>query len=216
MVEENLSELAKTVYLLTPDQQLKADMTVALNASYAVTTFLELPDLLSSLDNLQPDFIICHPDSFGQSSILLDVKAKAPASRLLVVGSGIPVSKQMEAIKQGARGYFALSLPLDKLPDALQCILHGEVWVDRHTVSALIDELTHDININQEQRQAINSLSPKELEVAKRVSHGATNKMIANEMNITERTVKAHLTAIFQKLHIPDRLSLAILFRDLR
>jgi DNA-binding NarL/FixJ family response regulator len=40
--------------------------------------------------------------------------------------------------------------------------------------------------------------------------------MIARTMNITERTVKAHLTAIFQKMNIPDRLSLAIFFRDLR
>ena len=64
--------------------------------------------------------------------------------------------------------------------------------------------------------QMAETLSPKELEVAKMVSHGATNKMIARNMNITERTVKAHLTTIFQKMSLPDRLSLAIVFRDLR
>lgn len=98
----------------------------------------------------------------------------------------------------------------------MQLIMNGEVWVERHVISGLIDELTHKPEISDAQRQALESLSPKETEVAKLVSHGATNKMIARQLNITERTVKAHLTTIFQKMNLPDRLSLAILFRDLR
>lgn len=217
MVEqENLVDPAKSVYLLTAEQPLRDSIATELNGSYAVSSFSDPDQLLSSLKNSQPDFIICHQDSLDAQFTLLEIQALAPESRQLVVGTGISVSRQMEAIKQGARGYFALSLPLSKLSNALECILLGEVWVDRHTVSALIDELTQDINISPEQQQAINSLSPKELEVAKRVSHGSTNKMIANKMQITERTVKAHLTTIFQKLQLTDRLSVAILFRDLR
>ena len=126
------------------------------------------------------------------------------------------MSIQIEALRDGARGYFDEQLPLDKLHDALQLVLHGEVWVERHVISGLIEELTHKPTITDEQRHALETLSPKEMEVAKAVSHGATNKMIARELEITERTVKAHLTTIFQKMNLPDRLSLAIFFRDLR
>ena len=125
-------------------------------------------------------------------------------------------NEQIELLKQGARGYFDTSLSLDTLSEAIQCVLHGEVWIERHVISGLIDELTHLPEISVEQRQAVSTLSPKELEVAQRVSHGATNKMIAQNMTITERTVKAHLTTIFQKMGLADRLSLAIFFRDLR
>ena len=214
--QEHIATTTDTVFLLVPDKQLLGSMTAVLSQLYLVSQFSELSSFLVALANKQPDFIICHQDFVENNSVLSDIKTSSPDSRQLVVGSGIPITKQIEAIKQGARGYFALSLPLTKLHDALQCVLHGEVWIDRHTVSALIDELTHEITISPEQQQALDSLSPKELEVAKRVSHGATNKMIAKEMNITERTVKAHLTTVFHKLHVPDRLSLAILFRDLR
>jgi DNA-binding NarL/FixJ family response regulator len=105
---------------------------------------------------------------------------------------------------------------LDKFDEALQLILHGEVWVERYVISGLIDELTHKPTISDEQKQALETLSSKEGEVAKLVSHGATNKMIARQLNITERTVKAHLTSIFNKMGLKDRLSLAIFFRDLR
>ena len=105
---------------------------------------------------------------------------------------------------------------MSKLQEALLLISNGEVWVERHVISGLIDEISHIPEVSEQQRRAAKTLSPKELEVAKMVSHGATNKMIARNMNITERTVKAHLTTIFQKMNLPDRLSLAIVFRDLR
>jgi DNA-binding NarL/FixJ family response regulator len=141
---------------------------------------------------------------------------RCASSRILVVGPPRSVAIQIAVLKQGARGYFNQELPLTKLHEALQLVIHGEVWVERHVISGLIDELSHMPAISEEQQQALQSLSPKELDVAKLVSHGATNKMIAKAMNITERTVKAHLTAIFQKMNLADRLSLAIFFRDLR
>jgi DNA-binding NarL/FixJ family response regulator len=53
-------------------------------------------------------------------------------------------------------------------------------------------------------------LTPRERDIARLVSNGACNKNIARELNISERTVKAHLTTIFQKLGIADRLHLAL------
>jgi len=57
-------------------------------------------------------------------------------------------------------------------------------------------------------------LTPRERDVAIEVAHGATNKEVAQRLNITERTVKAHLGAVFEKLGVRDRLQLVLEFKD--
>jgi two-component system nitrate/nitrite response regulator NarL len=60
----------------------------------------------------------------------------------------------------------------------------------------------------------IQCLTPRELEVARMVNKGGNNKSIARTLDISERTVKAHLSSIFRKLNIENRLHLAIFFHD--
>lgn len=209
------------LYIAIADERLRNSISTELADNYEMFFYDTLDAVLATTnDQPQPDMILCHQDLFGNEEaevvFLASFKTNYPEGQILVIGPGRPIEIQIEALKHGARGYFDSSLPVSKLHDALQGILHGEVWVERHVISGLIDELTHIPEINEQQRQAITSLSPKELEVAKLVSHGATNKMIAKKMGITERTVKSHLTTIFYKMDITDRLSLAIFFRDLR
>lgn len=209
---------AASVFLVIPEDTGLGNIKQILPDTYAVSAFADLSAMMAAVVDEKPQLLVCHQSYFeGQAEhTLTQLAQQCPDSRILIIGPPRPMTIQIAALKQGARGYFNEQLPLDKLHDALQLILHGEVWVERHVISGLIDELTHKPTLSDEQRQALETLSPKELEVAKQVSHGATNKMIARQMNITERTVKAHLTAIFQKMNLPDRLSLAIFFRDLR
>jgi len=206
------------LYVAVADDNLRHAIKTGLPAGYTTSFYNDLDSLTTAAHDKKPDLILCHQDLIGheQTLALGSLKTASPDSKILVIGSRRPIAIQIEALTHGARGYFDSSLPVAKLHEALQMILHGEVWVERHVISGLIDELTHIPEISEQQRQAVAALSPKELEVAKLVSHGATNKMIAKSMDITERTVKAHLTTIFHKMAIPDRLSLAIFFRDLR
>jgi len=209
---------AASVFLVIPNQGQRAEITQTLPDIYAVSEFADVGSMLAAAVPEKPKLILCHQTFFelDHYAALGKIAQQCPDSRIMIIGPPRPMMVQIEALKEGARGYFNQELPLAKLHEALQLILHGEVWVERHVISGLIDELTHKPKVSEEQRQALETLSPKELEVAKSVSHGATNKMIARQLNITERTVKAHLTAIFQKMNLPDRLSLAIFFRDLR
>lgn len=209
---------AASVFLVIPKQEQRAEIKQTLPDIYAVSEFTDIASMLAVVVSDKPQLILCHQSFFESDhyAALSAIAQQCPESRIMIIGPPRPMMVQIEALKEGARGYFNEGLPLEKLHEALQLILHGEVWVERHVISGLIDELTHKPKISEEQRQALETLSPKELEVAKSVSHGATNKMIARQMNITERTVKAHLTTIFQKMNLPDRLSLAIFFRDLR
>ncbi len=208
----------RRVYLAFADADKARAISAVLNEEYLCFAYRDIHALQQALTVQVADILICQQALLDaqQSEIMAALKAVAPNSRILIVGPEQPVAMQIATLKQGARGYFKESLPLEKLCVAIHLILQGEVWVERHLVSELVDEMNHAPKIDDAHRKAVDSLSPKEREVATLVSHGATNKIIARKMDITERTVKAHLTTIFQKMNLPDRLSLAIVFRDLR
>lgn len=210
----------KSVYIAIFDENECNAIVRSLPDDYVTKHCPSVADLLTEITKSNPDLILCHEDLIKDELIssITSIKTACSTARILVLGKGRPIDSQIALLKLGARGYFDNHLPPEKLNFAMQGILHGEVWVERHVISSLIDELTHVSvpEISQEQQLALASLTPKEHEVATLVSHGATNKMIANQMAITERTVKSHLTTIFQKMAISDRLSLAIFFRELR
>lgn len=216
----NMPEVANKsmLYCIGSDVNQLVHIKHLLAEQYDVCEFSCIEDACSDLNGKTPKLILCHLSCLdGHASSLFSIMENAETrARVLIIGPKLPVLEQILILKQGARGYFQEELVDDKLLIALELILRGEVWVERHVIAGLIDELNHAPQLSNEQQTKLDSLSRKELEVAELVSHGATNKMIARTMNITERTVKAHLTAIFQKMNIPDRLSLAIFFRDLR
>nr|WP_320166813.1 response regulator transcription factor [uncultured Methylophaga sp.] len=206
------------LYCIGQDTNQLVHIKQILSEQYDVHDFSCVDDAQSALVQKKPNLILCHLSCLNSEaqSLFSHSDASAERVRVLILGPKLSVLEQISILKQGARGYFQEELLDDKLLIAIELIQRGEVWVERHVIAGLIDELNHAPILSSEQQQKLDSLSRKELEVAELVSHGATNKMIARTMNITERTVKAHLTAIFQKMNIPDRLSLAIFFRDLR
>jgi len=210
--------LIPNIQVIIPEENLLSSVQSQLSDKYSIHTNADLSEYLSGSDTEKSALVLCHISVLEneQAVVISKIKAASPDARVLVLGPSTASHEQVLLLKHGARGYFDCSSNVTKLNEAVQCILHGEVWIERHVISGLIDELTHVPEISEEQKQAVATLSPKELEVANLVSHGATNKMIAKNMAITERTVKAHLTAIFHKMALTDRLSLAIFFRDLR
>jgi len=188
-----------------------------LKTDYSLKSFSSLTDC-STENESNVGLLLCEKELFDNDAAgtIARLKENFSNARILVVGLSCDMAKQISLLKLGARGYFDYSKSLDTLLESLESILNGEVWIDRYVIAGLVDELADVPEISSQQQQALESLSPKELEVANLVSHGATNKMIAKSMSISERTVKAHLTAIFSKMDLSDRLSLAIFFRDLR
>ncbi|PHS71147.1 MAG: helix-turn-helix transcriptional regulator [Methylophaga sp.] len=212
------AELTVNLYLATSDLLSRELVEKALPDLYTISCFDTISSLQQGLQDGKPELVLCAQSLIEdkQKQILMSLMSNSPNSKILIFGESRPIDIQIEALKNGSRGYFDNSLPIEKLHIALQNVLHGEVWIERHVIAGLIDELSHIPEVTQQQQDSLEKLSPKETEVAEQVSYGLTNKMIASAMNISERTVKAHLTAIFSKLEMSDRLSLAIFFRDLR
>lgn len=206
------------LYALIADNDLHEAVESELSQHYSSRFFTTLDDCLIAMEQQEAALFLCQKSFFDgdPTTVLARIKEANPGIRILVIGTSCTMPVQISLLKQGARGYFDSSSSVERLSEALQSVLHGEVWIERYVIAGLIEELSHIPEITEEQRIAVESLSPKELEVAKLVCHGSTNKSIAYTMTITERTVKAHLTSIFQKMGFTDRLSLAIFFRDLR
>ena len=128
----------------------------------------------------------------------------------IVVLSNVPEDSQgMAALATGASGYCsALTLPA-VLQQVAGVVEHGGLWVGPQLMRRLMQGLASRNTAAAE--PALDSLSQRERQVAEAVARGSTNKEIARVMGITERTVKAHLSAAFEKLGVRDRMQLSLL-----
>ena len=127
----------------------------------------------------------------------------------IVVLSNVPDNTQgMAVLGAGASGYCsALSLPA-VLRQVAGVVLHGGLWVGPQLMRRFMQGLSAR---NHGPEPALEVLSQRERQVAEAASRGSTNKEIARTMGITERTVKAHLSAAFDKLGVRDRMQLSLL-----
>lgn len=137
------------------------------------------------------------------------VHAAAPAVPIVVL-SNVPEDEQgMAALAAGASGYCsALTLPA-VLRQVAGVVEHGGLWVGPQLMRRLMQGLAaRQVEASE---PALATLSVRERQIAEAVARGASNKEIARVMGITERTVKAHLTAAYDKLGVRDRIQLSLL-----
>lgn len=136
------------------------------------------------------------------------VKAMATGCPIVVL-SNLPSNEEgLLAFSAGAAGYCnALAIPA-LLRQVSTVVEQGGLWVGQDLMQRLFSALTTRAAPTQ---SALSALSEREHQVAQAVARGGTNKEIARAMGITERTVKAHLTATFEKLRVRDRLQLSLL-----
>jgi DNA-binding NarL/FixJ family response regulator len=148
-------------------------------------------------------------DDRAVASWVRSIKA-ASQNAPIVVLSNVPEDEQgLAALAAGASGYCsALTLPA-VLHQVASVVTHGGTWVGPQLMQRLMRGLVKQGNEATE--PALDKLSLRERQVAEAVARGSTNKEIARVMGITERTVKAHLSAAFEKLGVRDRMQLSLL-----
>jgi DNA-binding NarL/FixJ family response regulator len=134
-------------------------------------------------------------------------------TRTIIMHNGISENLEWELLKAGIRGCCQNDLAPKILKHAVTAVQKDELWIRRTLASRLIDELGKTTSKNKAYRAALgllNTLTQREFDIATRVGNGESNKQIAQACEITERTVKAHLTSIYFKLSVSDRLNLAL------
>lgn len=117
------------------------------------------------------------------------------------------------ALEAGARGYTEALANVATLQQVSLSVQQGAMWLPSALVSRMIGVLSDVLKQQQSEEADLSILTEREKEVAQAVVTGASNKEIARQLDITERTVKAHLSAIFQKLEVRDRMHLMLVMR---
>jgi len=134
---------------------------------------------------------------------------------LVVVLSSVPEDAEgLRALDAGARGYCHLQAVPELLREVEQVVVHGGLWVGPSLVQRLVAATRELVQRHPGSGSGagcdLSALSEREAQVARAVALGKSNKEVAEQLYISERTVKAHLGAIFDKLGVRDRVQLVL------
>ena len=168
-------------------------------------------EALAAAASDQPNIIILDivlGDEDGLS-LLPELRGVAPHSRVLVLTGLRSSDSQRQAMRAGARGIVLKEHAVEVLLKAIKKVHHGEVWLDRFTMGSVLQEMTEEKQPDPDQEK-IASLTEREREVVTLVGEGLKNKQIAAKLFISETTVTHHLSSVFSKLAVSDRLELII------
>ena len=137
----------------------------------------------------------------------------APLCKFFLLSDQPDEEEGIAFLKLGILGYANTYISQGRLAEAIHVITSGGVWLGQKVIQKLILE---SAAVAKEQAapdaaRRMAGLTRRERKVAEYVSRGRTNLEIAADLKITERTVKAHLTSVYEKTHISNRLGLALL-----
>lgn len=188
-----------------------------------ISTLICLTDLDSLSHELirrSPPILLLDHDLLGIDSlqIIESLLVLSPKTRIILSIHGLSDEMEWALFKSGVRGFCLDTIEPEQIKRAVKAVWQGELWIRRKLVQHMQNELAITMQEKKQIERAVNSLlenlTRREYEIAILVGRGESNKQIARQLDITERTVKAHLTEIFRKLAISDRIKLALLVKD--
>jgi DNA-binding NarL/FixJ family response regulator len=162
---------------------------------------------------LQPDVVLLDLDLLRRSEPeALDGLLHRPCrTRSVVMLTAIEKDQVLEAFRYGASGIVHKASATRELPRVLQSVMAGDYWLGRDAVPILVEAVRELLAKRNGTAPATNhGLTPRELDIIGKIADGRSNKEVAQEFSISERTVKHHLTSIFGKVGVSTRLELAI------
>ena len=172
-----------------------------------VATAIDGPDAVRLADEHRPDVILMDLRMPGMdgSEATRQVLENDPTPQVVILTSFSERDEILTALDAGAIGYLLKDAEPDELIRGIRAAAQGESPLAPRAARTLIGS-----------RSAAPShpLSDRELEVLRLVTRGLANKLIARELGISEKTVKAHLTTIFQRIGVTDRVQAAMWARD--
>lgn len=171
------------------------------------------PQTLRMAEALQPDILLLDirmPEANGLDD-LPKILRKSPKTKILIVSGFLEEDLLVEALQHGAKGYIPKTSTQSDLIKAIRATHAGEIWAGRRALAHLLENLLQKANGLEGALSATRSiLTNKEREVVKYVIQGMTNKEIAPRLNVSEKTIKTHLSNIFKKLNVSRRAEILL------
>jgi len=133
------------------------------------------------------------------------VTSSSPSTRVIVLTSFSEDEQVFASIKAGAQGYLMKDVLPQELVRAIRTVYRGEAQLDPEIARKLMHEFS-----NPQPTRPKHDLTERELEVLRLISLGKSNKEISEDLVLSEKTVKTHVSNILQKLHLSDRTQAAV------
>ena len=172
-------------------------------------------EALSKVGTLRPDVILVDLDMGGTSALdILPQLLSNTGSRVLVFTGERQQAILDEAVIRGARGIVRKDAPAEQVLKAIEKTAKGEVWLDRETLGRMFNQFTSPKpppkSDPEADKQASLTLRERKIIHAIVESNGALNKTLAQRLFISDHTLRNHLTSIYQKLGVGNRLELYV------
>ena len=192
--------LARAVTQAVPDASLfQADSVAA------------LLNLIETHPHAELLLLDLHMPGANGFSALVHVRGQQPGLPVIIVSAQEDARVIQRAIGHGASGYIPKSTSADNIVAAIRRVLEGDIWLPPH-----VSGLTAKVEFAEAAAAAhVAELTPQQFRVLGMIAEGLLNKQIAYELNVSEATIKAHMTAIMRKLNVSNRTQVALLARRL-
>lgn len=165
-------------------------------------------ECLENLEKYDPEVLLLDinmPEMNG-IEVLKKMKEKQSSVKVLILTVHNELEYLMNAVDIGVEGYIMKDSESAKLKKAIRAVRDGENYIQSSLIPALNNQLLNrDVD-----KDKVASLTNRELEVLVQVANGMFNKEIATNLNISERTVKNHISNIFKKIEVSDRTQAAV------
>jgi len=171
-------------------------------------------EALHMVRTLHPDIMLLDlamPKMPGMEALreLLSENSSTPTRTIVLTGL-IDKRQILEALQLGARGVLLKDAAIEHLSSCIRAVVQGQYWLEGRPVQNLVQVLRDLAAQTAPPPRKTFGLTARELEVVALITEGSTNKHIAQTFGISEETVKRHLTNIFNKLGVGNRLELAL------
>jgi len=166
-----------------------------------------VPMMLGALD----DDVVLMTSNRGAAfySAMSSLKAVRPSVRIIVTGPGGNDEDILRAIAAGAKGYIPEDASPVEFKQAIRLVHSGEVWAPRRVLATFIERVTASAARQIKPRDG-QMISRRQRQVLGLLAVGSSNREIAGELGLTERTVKAHVAGLLRKIGAPNRIALSV------
>jgi RNA polymerase sigma factor (sigma-70 family) len=205
--------------LLVDDQALiRAGFRMILDAEEDIEVVGECADGTQAVDSarrLEPDVILMDirmPEMDGIEATRRIIGREGEAAQRVLMLTTFDLDEYVyDALRAGASGFLLKDVPAEQLVEGIRVVAQGEALLAPSVTKRLIHEFARSSPARQEAPAAIEELTPRELEVFRLIARGMSNAEIAEELVVSETTVKTHVARVLMKLGLRDRVQAVVL-----
>lgn len=211
-----------SILLATRDAELANRCRRAVSAEHQFEIAANVTALSGKIKALAPTVILVDAELLDPpiDRQVSEFVVLSGAGRVIVMTSVFDADEEIALLKAGAKGCCRRGIDPESLQQVLSVTYGGGVWVTRSLLPRLVTELRRYADAQHRPApekplpDKLSELTRREREIVRLIVGGASNKHVATVLDISERTVKGHLSNVFQKLGVSDRLKLVLYLTD--